>query len=129
MASLSKYDLARLTFWAVRIKTLARARRLFADVPAATYLERPMFGHRFWSDVSRGPANQLAYLMQFLEQGALYNTWNFAVDANSLLVASTSKPGPVLVSDGRDGCELMANVGTWVTSTLPAPALPAPASL
>src|SRR4051794_11962551 len=30
-----------------------------------------------------GRANQLAYLMQFLEQGALYNTWNFAVDANS----------------------------------------------
>src|SRR3954453_6366522 len=30
-----------------------------------------------------GRANQLAYLMQFLAQGALYNTWNFAVDANS----------------------------------------------
>src|SRR5215467_3057045 len=28
-------------------------------------------------------ANVLAYLMQFLEQGALYNTWNFGLDANA----------------------------------------------
>ncbi|SIN95038.1 prepilin-type N-terminal cleavage/methylation domain-containing protein/prepilin-type processing-associated H-X9-DG domain-containing protein [Singulisphaera sp. GP187] len=27
-------------------------------------------------------ANVLAYMLQFLEQGALYNTWNFAVDSN-----------------------------------------------
>jgi prepilin-type N-terminal cleavage/methylation domain-containing protein/prepilin-type processing-associated H-X9-DG protein len=28
-------------------------------------------------------ANHLAWLMQYLEQGALYNTWNFALDANA----------------------------------------------
>ena len=28
-------------------------------------------------------ANVLAYLMQYLEQGALYNTWNFTLDANN----------------------------------------------
>ncbi|AGA25234.1 DUF1559 domain-containing protein [Singulisphaera acidiphila] len=28
-------------------------------------------------------ANVLAYLMQYLEQGALFNTWNFALDANN----------------------------------------------
>jgi prepilin-type N-terminal cleavage/methylation domain-containing protein/prepilin-type processing-associated H-X9-DG protein len=38
-----------------------------------------------------GRANQLAYLMQFLEQGALYNTWNFAVDANSNVANDTAR--------------------------------------
>src|SRR5262249_12448369 len=38
-----------------------------------------------------GRANQLAYLMQFLEQGALYNCWNFAVDANSHVSNDTAR--------------------------------------
>jgi prepilin-type N-terminal cleavage/methylation domain-containing protein/prepilin-type processing-associated H-X9-DG protein len=38
-----------------------------------------------------GRANQLAYLMQFLEQGALYNSWNFAVDANSNVANDTAR--------------------------------------
>jgi prepilin-type N-terminal cleavage/methylation domain-containing protein/prepilin-type processing-associated H-X9-DG protein len=32
--------------------------------------------------MSGNRANHLAWLMQYLEQGALYNTWNFALDAN-----------------------------------------------
>jgi prepilin-type N-terminal cleavage/methylation domain-containing protein/prepilin-type processing-associated H-X9-DG protein len=38
-----------------------------------------------------GRANYLAYLMQFLEQGALYNTWNFSVDANSARQNDTAR--------------------------------------
>jgi prepilin-type N-terminal cleavage/methylation domain-containing protein/prepilin-type processing-associated H-X9-DG protein len=38
-----------------------------------------------------GRANQLAFLMQYLEQGALYNAWNFAVDANSHVANDTAR--------------------------------------
>src|SRR5262249_45004689 len=38
-----------------------------------------------------GSAKQLAYLMQSLEQGALFNTWNFAVDANSGVQNDTAR--------------------------------------
>jgi prepilin-type processing-associated H-X9-DG protein len=38
-----------------------------------------------------GRANQLAYLMQFLEQGALFNTWNFALDANADVSNDTAR--------------------------------------
>ncbi len=61
-----------------------------------------------WSDDGFGRANQLALLLQFLEQGAAYNSFNFQIDindigvgfpnytANSLLVGSfvcPSDPG------------------------------------
>jgi len=36
-------------------------------------------------------ANFLAPLMQFLEQGALYNTWNFALDANNSQANDTAR--------------------------------------
>src|SRR5437764_508619 len=38
-----------------------------------------------------GRANYLAHLMQFLEQGSLYNTWNFAIDANSAVGNDTAR--------------------------------------
>jgi prepilin-type N-terminal cleavage/methylation domain-containing protein/prepilin-type processing-associated H-X9-DG protein len=36
-------------------------------------------------------ANVLAYLCQFLEQGSLYNTWNFALDANNSQANDTAR--------------------------------------
>jgi prepilin-type N-terminal cleavage/methylation domain-containing protein/prepilin-type processing-associated H-X9-DG protein len=36
-------------------------------------------------------ANHLAFLMQFLEQGALFNTWNFAVDVNNNRANDTAR--------------------------------------
>jgi prepilin-type N-terminal cleavage/methylation domain-containing protein/prepilin-type processing-associated H-X9-DG protein len=44
-----------------------------------------------------GRANYLAHLMQFLEQGALYNTWNFLLDANSNVGNDTARTTQVSV--------------------------------
>jgi prepilin-type N-terminal cleavage/methylation domain-containing protein len=41
------------------------------------------------TDASR--ANILAYLMQYLEQGALYNSWNFTLDANNSKANDTAR--------------------------------------
>jgi prepilin-type N-terminal cleavage/methylation domain-containing protein/prepilin-type processing-associated H-X9-DG protein len=40
-------------------------------------------------------ANHLAWLMQYLEQGALYNTWNFSLDANNDKANDTARTAQV----------------------------------
>jgi prepilin-type N-terminal cleavage/methylation domain-containing protein/prepilin-type processing-associated H-X9-DG protein len=52
-------------------------------------------------------ANVLAYLQQYLEQGALYNTWNFALDANNSGANDTARitqvPAYLCPSDASTG--------------------------
>jgi prepilin-type N-terminal cleavage/methylation domain-containing protein/prepilin-type processing-associated H-X9-DG protein len=52
-------------------------------------------------------ANVLAYLMQYLEQGALFNAWNFTVDANNNQANDTARVTRLNVyicpSDGSGG--------------------------
>jgi len=40
-------------------------------------------------------ANFLAYLMQYIEQGALYNSWNFGLDANNAKANDTARTSVV----------------------------------
>jgi prepilin-type N-terminal cleavage/methylation domain-containing protein/prepilin-type processing-associated H-X9-DG protein len=52
-------------------------------------------------------ANVLAYMLPFIEQGSLYNAWNFQVDSNSNLVNLTARVQQVSAyicpSDGSTG--------------------------
>lgn len=58
----ARYLLARLAFGVFRVKTLRRSQRLFAGVPHPSFIERSLFGYRFFPDVARGSVNQLVYL-------------------------------------------------------------------
>jgi len=58
----SKWQMARLRFWAYRPSALPRTQRLFNGVTPGLLLERPLFGKRFACDVSRNGPQQLLYL-------------------------------------------------------------------
>lgn len=57
-----KWKLAKPGFYFNRFRALPRAERLFRDVTPGTILERRLFGHRYFCDVSRVGPQKLLYL-------------------------------------------------------------------
>jgi prepilin-type N-terminal cleavage/methylation domain-containing protein/prepilin-type processing-associated H-X9-DG protein len=58
-------------------------------------------------NIAGSRANVLAYMLQYLEQGSLYNAWNFTIDSNSQLANQTARttqvPAYICPSDGPAG--------------------------
>ncbi len=72
----SRYLLARLTFWLIRFKTLARAMRIFSSVKSPCFIKRSFFNYTLCLDVSRSITHQLLFLEgeRFVEERFLLST-------------------------------------------------------
>src|SRR2546425_519293 len=89
-----KWNIAKVAFYVNRFRALPRAERLFRDVEAGTFLERPLFGYRYVCDVSRTGPQKLLYLV------------GERIISEANLVRSLLTPGMTIVDVG-------ANVGYY----------------
>jgi FkbM family methyltransferase len=90
VVSSARYRSARAWTSLWRFGTLPFARRLFANAPAPTVLQRPMFGFTFLVDVSRTDTHRLLYL----------DGQRFVAERN--LIRSLLRPGMRVVDVGAN---------------------------
>lgn len=57
-----KWGIGRVTFWVNRFRSLPRANSLFWEAEPGTILSRPLFGYKFFCDVSRDGPQRLLFL-------------------------------------------------------------------